>query len=58
MKYMRHYWFEDGETNEEFIVCADNKEEAYTIARQYFNRVKCYGEISEEEAEASGLDEY
>lgn len=58
MKYMKHYWFEDTESGEEFIVCADNKEEAREIAKEYFTKVKCFGEISEEEAEASGLDEY
>ena len=61
---MRHWLFEvmDGEyEGEEFIVCAPAELEAFQIAMAVFDeptRLKCYGEISEEEAEASGLDEY
>ena len=60
----RHWLFEvmDGEyEGEEFIVCAPAKPEAFQIAMAVFDEptgLKCYGEISEEEAEMSGLDEY
>jgi hypothetical protein len=62
---MRHYWFEITDENsencgEEFIVGAENKQDAWEIARDYFGdwELKCWGECSEEEAEMSGLDEY
>ena len=55
---MRHYLFEDLETGEEFIVGARNTREAIETAREYFNEpMYCY-QMSEFEAEASGLDEY
>ena len=67
---MKHYLFVEETTGEEFIVGADNEDEAYDIAFDVsFDIVAmwapgedpeltCYGEISEDEAEASGLDEY
>lgn len=62
---MRHYWFEIVDENSEecgfeFIVGADNKQDAWEIARDYFGdwELECYGECSEEDAEMSGLDEY
>ncbi len=63
---MKHYWFEviaDDEgilEGEEFLVGAFDKIEAMLIAEDNFFgcELKCWGEVSEEEAEASGLDEY
>ena len=60
---MKHYLFEcitPGGVNEgeEFIVGADSYDEAKEIAYDNFGKCKCYGQITEEEAEASGLDEY
>ncbi len=60
---MKHFLFEctalgsDNE-GEEFIVGANSYDEAKKIAYGNFGKCKCYGEITEEEAEASGLDEY
>ena len=55
---MRHFLFVDWETGEEFIVGADTKNEAQGIARDYFEAPRFCGELTEEEAEMSGLDEY
>lgn len=58
---MKHYLFEcvAGECEgEEFIVGADSLAEAKQIACENFGRAKPICELSEEEAEASGLDEY
>jgi len=61
---MKHFYFIviDGEYEGfEFIVGAPAEPEAFQIAMAIFDEptgLKCYGEISEEEAEASGLDEY
>lgn len=60
---MKHYLFEctvAGSDNEgeEFIVGADSYDEAKEIAYNNFGKCKCYGQMTEEEAEASGLDEY
>lgn len=60
---MRHYLFEcadeDSENcGEEFIVGADNFKEAVKIAEEFFGCCHAFGEITEEEAENSGLDEY
>lgn len=60
---MKHYLFEcvmPGSDNEgeEFIVGANSYAEAKDIAIDNFGLFKFLGEISEEEAEASGLDEY
>lgn len=58
---MKHYLFEciagDNE-GEEFIVGADSYAEAREIAQDIFKKIKFWYELSEEEAEASGLDEY
>lgn len=58
---MRHYLFEcvagDNE-GEEFIVGADSYTEAREIAQDIFKKVRFWHELSEEEAEMSGLDEY
>lgn len=59
---MKHFLFEflDGEyEGEEFIVGADTKQEAIEITKGLFDEeLKCWGEMTEEEAEMSGLDEY
>lgn len=54
----RHYFFIDMETGEEFIVGAYNIEEAGDIALEYFFEPVYQYEMTEFEAEASGLDEY
>lgn len=54
----KHYLFEDLETGEAFLVCAKKSSEAYDIARAYFANPQYFGQVSEETAEASGLDEY
>ena len=67
---MRHYLFSEEVTGEEFIVGADSEDEAHEAAFEIgvdlvemwepgeVPELICYGEISDEEAEASGLDEY
>lgn len=55
---MKHYFFYDEITGEEFIVGADNLFAAQEIATEYFEEPKFFYEMSEFEAEASGLDEY
>lgn len=60
---MRHFLFEIvdddfAEAGEEFIVGADSKDEAIQIATDYFSVVKYICELSDFEAELSGLDEY
>ena len=56
---MRHFLFEDYESGEEFIVGATDLFEAEIIAEDNFGDAVhfCY-EMSELEAEMSGLDEY
>lgn len=60
---MKHYLFKcitPGGVNEgeEFIVGADCYDNAKEIAYANFGKCKCHGQMTEEEAEASGLDEY
>lgn len=68
---MKHFLFEERLSGEEFIVGADNLDEAELIAEgiapdigeEYNGGVNNYylyfvDELTEEEAEASGLDEY
>ena len=56
---MKHYLFEDLESGEEFIVGAATIGEAMTIAIDNFGEnVKYRYQMTEEETEASGLDEY
>ena len=55
---MKHFLFEDYETGEEFIVGAKTKEKAFEEAKLYFADPSYICELSEAEAEASGLDEY
>lgn len=54
----RHFLFEDQESGEYFIAGAPTFAEAYRIALDNFeDPTYCY-EMSEMEAENSGLDEY
>lgn len=60
---MKHYLFEciDEESEnlgEEFIVGANTYTEAREIATDNFGKCRYWHELSEEEAEMSGLDEY
>lgn len=55
---MRHFLFEDYDTGEQFIVCAATLDEAVEEAKLYFADPSYIDEISEIEAEMSGLDEY
>lgn len=55
---MRHFVFEDCYSGEEFIVGAANREIATELAKDYFADPMYVCELTEEEAEMSGLDEY
>ena len=65
---MRHYYFIENNTGEEFIVGADILEEAMIMAESIAAEIaENYGEtpdltyeyeMTDEEAEMSGLDEY
>jgi hypothetical protein len=55
---MRHFLFEDYDSGENFIVGANTKKEAINEALTYFGDPSYICELTEEEAEASGLDEY
>lgn len=55
---LKHYLFRDLETGEEFIVGDFSLEEAEMDALEYFEDPVFICEISEIEAEMSGLDEY
>lgn len=55
---MKHYLFVDDESGEEFLVGAADKDEAFDIARPYFEEPRLVCRVSEFEAENSGLDEY
>ena len=55
---MKHYLFEDLETGEEFIVGADCVTDASITASEYFEEPHFVCQLTEFEAEASGLDEY
>ena len=55
---MKHYLFVDDQNDEEFLVGAANKDEAFDIACSYFEECHLVCEVSEFEAENSGLDEY
>lgn len=54
---MKNYLFED-ENGEEFIVEATTRENAKSIALDYFNEPKFICELSDFEAEMSGIDTY
>lgn len=60
---MKNYLFEctavgSGCEGEQFLVGADTLEEAKEIAIDNFGSARYLGRMSEEQAEASGLDEY
>lgn len=55
---MKHFLFTDYATGEEFIVGANDLEEAYELAKDYFIDPYYRCELTEMEAEMSGLDEY
>lgn len=55
---MKHFLFTDHITTEDFIVGEDNLDAAFRIARYEFEWPVFICELTEEEAEASGLDEY
>lgn len=55
---MKHYYFEDNASGEQFIVGANNVDEAIAIAEEYFEEPEFFYTMSEYEAESSGLDEY
>ena len=55
---MRHFFFVDNSTGEEFIVGAATLDKAWQIAKEYFFEPEYLRECTEWEAEASGLDEY
>jgi hypothetical protein len=68
-KEMKHFYFIENESGEEFIVGANTYHEAEEIARDVGRSITLYYgwddysiefqyEMTEEEAEASGLDEY
>ena len=55
---MKHYLFEDLKSGEEFIVGANTVSEAMVIAKENFAEPLYQYQMTEFEAEASGLDEY
>ena len=55
---MKHFLFEDYDTGEEFIVGANTLDEADDIANNYFDWPIIRCELTDMEAEMSGLDEY
>ncbi len=65
---MKHYYFVEDESGEEFLVGAYNLAEAWEIARSIGDTIAINCaiepslsfeyEMTEEEAESSGLDEY
>lgn len=55
---MNHYLFEDLQSGEYFLVGAADEDEAFDIAYSYFEEYELLREVSEFEAENSGLDEY
>ena len=55
---MKHYLFEDLQNGEYFLAGGADKDEAFAIACSYFEECQLLREVSEFEAENSGLDEY
>ena len=55
---MRHFLFTDLETDEDFIVGAQDMSEGYVIAKENFADPFYICEYTDMEAEMSGLDEY
>ena len=55
---MNTFMFTDRETGEDFLVEAKDQDEATAKAKEYFDDPRCFGEITEEMAEALGWDTY
>jgi hypothetical protein len=55
---MHNYLFRDENTGEDFLVYAQNKEQAIEIAKEYFEAPAFDSEVSDFEAEMMGLDTY
>ena len=50
--------FTDLYTGEDFFVEAETKEEAMAKAKKYFDAPKCYGTVTDFEADMLGYDTY
>ena len=55
---MKHYLFEDLQNGEHFLVGEKDKDSAFALACSYFEECRLVCEVTEAEAEDSGLDEY
>lgn len=55
---MKHYLFTDEKTGEDFIVGANDIDKAYGEALNWFVNPIYICELTDDEAENSGLDEY
>jgi hypothetical protein len=55
---MYNYLFWDEVTGEEFLVYAQNKNQAIEIANEYFEEPQFDSEVTDFEAEMMGLDTY
>ncbi len=55
---MHNYLFWDEVTGEEFLVYAQNKDQAIEIANDYFEEPHFDSEVTDDEAEIMGLDTY
>ena len=52
------YEFNDRVTGEDFLVEAQCEADALETAQRYFDEPKCFGTVTEEEAEILGWDTY
>jgi hypothetical protein len=52
------YEFNDRVTGEDFLVEAQCEADALETAQRYFDEPKCFGAVTEEEAEMLGWDTY
>lgn len=55
---MKTWEFDDKVTGEDFFVEANTKEEAIQIAKNYFEKPVCYGEVDDFTADMLGYDTY
>lgn len=55
---MKTYEFEDKVTGEPFFVEEETEEKAIKVAKKYFEKPKCYGEVREAYADYMGYDTY
>lgn len=55
---MKHYLCEDLQNGELFLVGEENRARAAALASSYFEEFRIIRQVSEIEAENSGLDEY